>query len=148
MAVGTSLLKLATSVIAGARGNRDLAVGNLIGSSIFKILGVMGVACVACAQRVAVSPVALQLDLPVMLAVAAVCLPIFLYRHAVVRQEGLLLIGYYALQDPMESTLSAIAIYLFCPVAGRSRSCSSSARYAAGRRDSLTAGRGASGTPA
>jgi cation:H+ antiporter len=103
VAVGTSLPELATSVIAGARGNRDIALGNLIGSSNFKILVVMGVACVASAQRVAVSPVALQFDLPVMLAVAAVRLPIFLYRHAVVRREELLLIGYYALQDPMES---------------------------------------------
>jgi cation:H+ antiporter len=128
VAVGTSLPELATSVIAGARGNRDIAVGNLIGSNIFNILGVMGVACVASAQGVAVSPVALQFDLPVMLAVAAICLPIFLYQRTVVRWEGLLLIGYYAhyiaylalvaLHDPMEPTVAAIATYILWPLAG------------------------------
>jgi len=50
VAVGTSLPELATSVIAGIRGNRDIAMGNLIGSNIFDILGVMGVACVANAR--------------------------------------------------------------------------------------------------
>lgn len=122
VAVGTSLPELATSVIAGARGNRDIAVGNMIGSNIFNILGVMGVACVANAQGALVSPTALQLDLLVMLAVATVCLPIFLYRRAVVRWEGLLLIGYYALyitylalvalRDPIEPTFAAIVTYI------------------------------------
>jgi len=87
VAVGTSLPELATAVIAGLRGN-------LIGSNIVNIFGVLGVASVATARGVAVSPAAIQFDLPVMLAVAAVCLPIFLYRRAVVRWEGLLLIGY------------------------------------------------------
>jgi cation:H+ antiporter len=63
-----------------------------------------------------------------MVAVAAVCLPIFLYRRAVVRWEGLLLIGYYALyitylalvalRDPMEPTFAAIVTYILWPLAG------------------------------
>ena len=63
-----------------------------------------------------------------MLAVAAICLPIFPYRHAVVRWEGLLLIGYYALSitylalvalhDPVEPTFAAIATYILWPLAG------------------------------
>jgi hypothetical protein len=63
-----------------------------------------------------------------MLAVAAICLPIFLYRHVVVRWEGLLLIDYYALyitylalvalHDPAEATFAAIATYILWPLAG------------------------------
>jgi len=103
-------------------------VGNLIGSNILNILGVMGVACAVNAQGVTISMVALQVDLPVMVAVAVICLPIFLYRRAVVRWEGLLLIGYYALyitylalvalHDAMEPTFTAIATYILWPLAG------------------------------
>jgi cation:H+ antiporter len=59
VAIGTSLPELATSVIAGARGNRDIAVGNLIASNILNTLDLMGVACAVNAQGVTISPVAL-----------------------------------------------------------------------------------------
>ena len=82
VAAGTSLPEVATSVIAAARRERDIAVGNVIGSNLFSILAVLGLA-------------ALRFDLPVMLAVAVACLPIFFTGHLIARWEGGLFLGYH-----------------------------------------------------
>ncbi|MQA90281.1 MAG: calcium/sodium antiporter [Gemmatimonas sp.] len=95
VAIGTSLPELATSVVAAFRGERDIAVGNVVGSNIFNILLVLGVAGVAGSSGVPVAPAALSFDLPVMIAVAVACLPIFFTGHRIERWEGLLFIGYY-----------------------------------------------------
>ena len=75
VAVGTSLPELATSVIAAGRGERDIAVGNIVGSNIFNILAILGTCGLA--GGVPVSASALRFDIPVMSAVAIACLPIF-----------------------------------------------------------------------
>ena len=96
VAAGTSLPELATSVIASIRGQRDIAVGNIVGSNIFNILAVLGAAAAAAPDGVAVSPAALRFDVPVMLAAALVCLPVFFTGGRISRWEGVLLLGYYA----------------------------------------------------
>ena len=95
IAVGTSLPELATSVLASWRGERDIAVGNVVGSNIFNILSVLGLTALVAPAGLPVPPVALTFDLPVMLAVAVACLPIFMAGYRINRWEGLLFIFYY-----------------------------------------------------
>jgi len=81
--------------VASLRGERDIAVGNVIGSSIFNILAVLGVASVVAPAGIAVSSAVLHFDLPVMIAVAVACLPIVLNGHVIWRWEGWLFLCYY-----------------------------------------------------
>jgi len=69
VAVGTSLPELATSLVAALRGHREIAVGNVIGSNLFNLLGVLGLTAVLAPAPLSVSPNALDFDLPVMLGV-------------------------------------------------------------------------------
>ena len=97
IALGTSLPELATSVMATIRGERDIAVGNVIGSNIFNILVVLGLSSSVSMTGIGVSRAAISFDIPVMLAVAVMCLPIFFTDNQVSRREGLLLLAYYLL---------------------------------------------------
>lgn len=96
VAVGTSLPEVATSIVAALRGQRDIAVGNVVGSNIFNILGVLGISAMAAPAGLAVAPAVLAFDLPVMLAVALGCLPIFFTGYTIARWEGLLFLCLYA----------------------------------------------------
>lgn len=95
VAAGTSLPEVATSVMAAIRGERDIAVGNAVGSNIFNLMGVLGISSLVSAEGVAVSEAALRLDIPVMIGVAIACLPIFFTGHAIARWEGALFLAYY-----------------------------------------------------
>ena len=95
VAVGTSLPEIATSVIAGLRGERDIAVGNVVGSNVLNLLLVLGTTMVLSPQPIAVPEVTIALDLPVMVGAALICLPIFFTRRIVSRREGSLLLAYY-----------------------------------------------------
>lgn len=95
IAAGTSLPELATSVVATLRGERDIAVGNVVGSNIFNILSVIGAAAIVSNTGIAVPPSALYFDLPIMVAVAVACIPIFATGNVISRWEGILFIGYY-----------------------------------------------------
>lgn len=96
VAAGTSLPEVATSIVASFRGERDIAVGNVVGSNIFNILSVLGLAAAVSPSGITVAPAAVSFDIPVMLAVAVVCLPIFFTGGMIARWEGLLFLGYYA----------------------------------------------------
>lgn len=97
VAAGTSLPELATSVVATVRGERDIAVGNVIGSNLFNLLAVLGMAGAVSPSGIAVSEQALRFDLPVMGIAAVACLPVFLSGSRISRREGaLLLCGYIA----------------------------------------------------
>lgn len=96
VAAGTSLPEVATSIIASIRGERDIAVGNVVGSNIFNILGVLGLSSIVAPDGIHVSPAALRFDIPVMIAVAVACLPIFFTGNVIARWEGALFLGYYA----------------------------------------------------
>lgn len=95
VAVGTSLPEIATSVLSVIRGERDLAVGNVVGSNIFNLLLVLGATALVAPSGVPVAPSALAFDLPVMTAVAVACLPIFFTGHNIGRWEGAVFLGYY-----------------------------------------------------
>lgn len=95
VAAGTSLPEVATSIVAGLRGERDIAVGNVIGSNIFNIFGVLGAASLFAPVGLAVAPAAARFDIPVMVAVAIACMPIFFARSIVTRWEGGLFFGYW-----------------------------------------------------
>jgi cation:H+ antiporter len=96
VAIGTSLPEIAASVLASVRGERDIAVGNVIGSCLFNLLAVLGVAGITAPAGITVPRAALSFDLPVMIATAIACLPIFIHRGMILRWEGALFLGYYA----------------------------------------------------
>jgi len=95
VAAGTSLPEVVTSVIAAMRGERDIAVGNVVGSNLFNIMGVLGITSVIAPAGMKISPAVIGFDLPVMIAVTLACLPMFFTRGVISRQEGALLLGYY-----------------------------------------------------
>jgi len=95
IAAGTSLPELVTSVVASLRGERDIAVGNVIGSNLFNLMGVLGIASIFAPTGITVSTAVTHFDLPVMTAVAFVCLPIFFTGNRISRWEGFILLGYY-----------------------------------------------------
>jgi cation:H+ antiporter len=95
VAVGTSLPELVTSVLASIRGEREIAVGNIVGSNLFNILGVLGVAALVAPTGIPAASSILTFDGPVMLAVAFACLPIFFTGHRIDRWEGFVFLGYY-----------------------------------------------------
>lgn len=96
VAVGTSMPEIATSVIAALRGERDIAVGNVIGSNVFNIFSVLGVTGLVSAGGIPIPDAARNFDLWVMLAVAFACLPIMLTGREIARWEGAVFLGYYA----------------------------------------------------
>jgi cation:H+ antiporter len=95
VAAGTSLPEVATSVVAGLRGERDIAVGNVVGSNLFNLLAVLGGAGLVAPDGIAVAPQALAFDIPVMIAVAVACFPVFFVGYAITRWKGALFLGFY-----------------------------------------------------
>lgn len=126
IAGSTSLPALTTSLIAAMRGERDIAVGNVIGSNLFNLLGVLGMTAMVAPSPLSISPNALGFDLPVMLVVSAVCLPVFYSGYRVTRTEGLLLLGLYLAYGlhiisfttgmPLAHTLEKLMSYLILPL--------------------------------
>ena len=96
VAAGTSLPEAATSVTAAIRGERDIAVGNVVGSNIFNILAVLGLSASVAPAELAVAPSMLAFDIPVMVAVALACLPVFFTGNLIARWEGVLFLALYA----------------------------------------------------
>ena len=95
VAAGTSLPELATSMLAAFRGERDIAVGNVIGSNVFNVLAIAGLAALIPSGGLPVAPALVRFDIPVMLAVSFACLPIFFTGHRISRGEGFLFLAYY-----------------------------------------------------
>ena len=95
VAAGTSLPELATSLMAAVRGERDIAVGNVVGSCLFNLLSIVGIAALVTPGGLEVAASLLRFDIPVMVAVALASLPIFVTGHLIARWEGFLFVGYY-----------------------------------------------------
>ena len=95
VAAGTSLPEVATSVIAALRGEREIAVGNVLGSGIFNLGAVLGISAMVSGTGLQVPPSLMAFDLPVMLAVAIACLPVLFTGHLIARWEGAVFLGYY-----------------------------------------------------
>ena len=95
VAAGTSMPEVATSIMAALRGQRDIAIGNVIGSNIFNLLGCLGLTGLVAANGLQIAPALQNFDLWVMLATAFACLPICLSGREIARWEGALFLGYY-----------------------------------------------------
>jgi len=125
VAGGTSLPELATSVLASLRGEREIAVGNVVGSNVFNLLAVLGVTATV-SGGIAVPSGALWFDLPVMIAVAIACLPIFRSDLSISRWEGGLFVGYYvvytvylvltAVEHPLVDTFELAMLGIVLPL--------------------------------
>lgn len=95
VAIGTSAPELATTIVATFKNDRDVAIGNLIGSSISNILVILGLTCIASSKGVDVSRDVLWIDLPLAAAVAVVCYPVFRSQSMVSRREGIFFVLSY-----------------------------------------------------
>lgn len=128
VAAGTSLPEVATSVIAAIRGHRDIAVGNVVGSNIFNVLGILGATSALAPEGLPVASSVLAFDIPVMLGVSIACLPVLISGMGISRGEGAaLLAGYicYTAYLVFNATghddlayLSASTLWLALPLAG------------------------------
>lgn len=96
VAAGTSMPEVATSIMAALKKERDIAIGNVVGSNTFNILGCLGITGLVSGEGIAFSQGLLNFDIWVMLAVAFACLPVFLTGREIARWEGAVFLGYYA----------------------------------------------------
>lgn len=95
VAAGTSLPEVVTSVVATMRGERDIAVGNVVGSNIFNILSVLGLSGLVSPIPLLAGEQLVQLDLPVMLGAAILCVPLFFTGAILDRIEGSIFLALY-----------------------------------------------------
>lgn len=96
VAAGTSMPEVATSITAALKGERDIAVGNVVGSNTFNILGCVGLSgLLSGSDGLAIAASVMHFDMWVMLAVALACLPIFMTGREIARWEGAVFLGYY-----------------------------------------------------
>lgn len=95
VAVGTSLPELATSVVAARRGERDIAVGNAVGSSLFNLIVVLGGAALVGPSGMPVNADALALDLPVAVVIVLVTVPALALGLRMAPWEGVVLLAVY-----------------------------------------------------
>lgn len=95
VAAGTSLPELVTSLVAAYRRNTEIAVGNIIGSNIFNVFGILGVCALVRPQELPAH--VLRMDAPVMLLATLVLVPIIRSGDVISRREGVLLLTGYGL---------------------------------------------------
>ena len=128
IAAGTSLPEVMTSIVATIKGERDIAIGNVVGSNIFNILAVLGLSGLLSPTPLLASEQLSQIDFPVMVAVAVLCLPLFFLGSTLNRFEGFLFLLLYvayvwftiaiALSLPYLQDLQTVLIYGLAPLVG------------------------------
>ncbi|MCA9036000.1 MAG: calcium/sodium antiporter [Planctomycetaceae bacterium] len=126
VAVGTSLPEVATSLVAAYRGERDIAVGNVVGSNLFNILCVLGLTGTCVKGGIPIPESAVTFDIPVMILVSLACLPVFVAFHQIARWEGLLFLLYYiaynanialtAMNSPKVEALHFAVMWIAAPI--------------------------------
>lgn len=97
VAIGTSAPEFVTTLVSTLRGDRDIAVGNLIGSSVYNLTLILGVPVLVANGSGPINNHLLHIDLPIMVAVCLVCIPLFLTGRRLSRIEGGLMVLGYAL---------------------------------------------------
>lgn len=95
VAFGTSLPELMTSVVAAFKRHSDLSVGNLIGSNIFNILGILGVTSLF--KSIPISSIVLNSDMFWVLGITLLALPMMISRKRISKVEGSILFAVYCL---------------------------------------------------
>jgi cation:H+ antiporter len=128
VAAGTSMPEVATSIVAALRGERDIAVGNAVGSNLFNILSVVGLSAIVAPSGIAISAAALRFDIPVMIAVAVACFPVFFVGYRITRGNGVAFLGFYvvyvvyliftATNHEALGTLRTAMLYFILPITG------------------------------
>lgn len=126
VALGTSMPEVATSIVAALKGERDIAVGNVVGSNIFNLVSVLGLSSLVAPAGIEVSDAALRFDIPVMIAVAVACLPIFFTGYRISRLNGAAFLFFYAAylvyliltatQHEAVGTLRVAMLYFILPI--------------------------------
>ena len=126
VAIGTSLPEAVTSLVAAIRGEREIAVGNVVGSNLFNILAVLGISGLLAPRAIPVPVEAIWFDIPIMVVVAFACYPIFATGNLIRRWEGALFLLYLTLYlamlvlDAIDSSylvsLKLLATLLFVPL--------------------------------
>ena len=126
VSIGTSLPEIATSIATIRKGNTDMAVANVMGSNLYNILLTLGLTVVIAPNILTVSPAAIALDLPFMVAVSIMCIPIFIAGFDITKFDGAILLFYYgsyltylvldAVGSSFESTMEIIMLYGVLPV--------------------------------
>lgn len=127
VAAGTSVPEVAASLMAAIRGERDMAVGNVIGSNIYNLLFILGGSALAGgAGGVPVASSMLTFDFVILAVVSLACVPIFFSHYAIDRWEGALFLIYYTVYTAyliLKSTnhdhlpyLSAALFYFVIPM--------------------------------
>ena len=126
VAVGTSLPEVATSVMASLKGETDIAVGNVVGSNIFNVLLVVGGTGLISPDLLVISPDALWIDMPIMLAATAATVMMFFTGYRISRSEACILLGFFVLYTvyrylqgggyAMAQPLGLTVIYVLIPL--------------------------------
>jgi cation:H+ antiporter len=97
VATGTSLPEVGTSVMAALRNEPDIAVGNVIGSNFINVTGILGVSTMITGKGIPLTEGLLIFELPILILVSVLCLPIFFTGHRISRWESILFLLYYVL---------------------------------------------------
>lgn len=95
VAIGTSAPELMTTVVSTVRGDRDIALGNLLGSGVYNIALVLGITCLVPRQALQLEPALVRIDIPIMVAATLLCVPIFMTGRRVTRAEGGAMVAAY-----------------------------------------------------
>ncbi len=127
VSAGTSLPELITSIIASIRGQTDLAIGNVIGSSLLNQLLVLGsCAFLSGSKGLNVDTILINRDFPIMVLTALACMPIFWTKGRISRTEGAILMTLYILyitdqvlphaQPLLQSQYRFIVVFIIIPI--------------------------------
>ncbi|MGE0267012.1 MAG: calcium/sodium antiporter [Candidatus Omnitrophota bacterium] len=95
VAAGTSLPEVATSVVATLKGERDIAIGNVVGSNIYNILAILGVTALIPRGGLQINPASMAVDIPFMVLIAVLCYPVFRTKYSISRWEGMMFFSMY-----------------------------------------------------
>lgn len=95
VSAGTSAPELVTSLVAAFRKQSDISIGNILGSNIFNVLGILGITSMVKPQHV--SDQVIWFDTPVMIVLSIACLPIMMSHHRISRTEGAVLFAFYVI---------------------------------------------------
>jgi cation:H+ antiporter len=96
VAIGTSAPELVTTVVSTIRENRDIALGNLLGSSVYNIAIILGITVLAAPGDVQVPDEILGGDLLLMVGAAVACVPVFVSGGRISRREGGIYVAVYS----------------------------------------------------
>jgi cation:H+ antiporter len=125
VAGGTSMPEVATSIVAAMKGEGDISAGNVIGSNIFNILGVLGVAAATTPESIPVAVNIIRFDLPIAIFAAVVTIPVFIVDNYISRYDGFIFFSYFvfynvlvvmrALSNPSVPMLESF-LYAYIPL--------------------------------